>query len=124
MGTAPIHRQEQDSATFEKYHVGLSFAGEDRDYVEAVAAKLQQAGVRVFYDRFEETRLWGKNLYEYLSDIYRTRAFYTVIFVSAAYRDKLWTNVERRAAQAKAFSESKEYLLPASLIRTLRSPET
>lgn len=105
--------EQQDDETAEKYHVALSFAGEDRAYVEMVAARLQHAGVRVFYDRFEETRLWGKNLYEYLSEVYQTRAFYTVIFVSEAYRDKLWTNVERRAAQVKAFSESKEYILPA-----------
>lgn len=38
---------------------------------------------------------------------------YTVVFISRAYRDKLWTNLERKAAQARAFSESREYLLPA-----------
>lgn len=30
------------------YDVALSFAGEDRAYVAQVAAKLQDAGVRVF----------------------------------------------------------------------------
>ena len=37
-----------------KYHVALSFAGEDRSYVEKVAKQLESHGVDVFYDRFEE----------------------------------------------------------------------
>ena len=45
-----------------EYDVALSFAGEDREYVEAVASALQQAGVKVFYDQYEEVELWGKNL--------------------------------------------------------------
>ena len=46
-----------------KYHVPLSFAGEDRAYVEKVATLLVSEGVSVFYDKFEEATLWGKNLY-------------------------------------------------------------
>lgn len=38
---------------------------------------------------------------------------YTVVFISKAYEEKLWTNLERKAAQARAFSENTEYLLPA-----------
>jgi len=78
----------------EKYHVALSFAGEDRNYVEKVANDLRDHGVDVFYDKFKETKLWGKDLYTYLRDIYQNKALYTVIFVSEAYRDKLWTNHE------------------------------
>ena len=33
-----------------RYDVCLSFAGEDRDYVDKVAEELRAAGVRVFYD--------------------------------------------------------------------------
>ncbi len=96
-----------------KYHVALSFAGEDREYVEAVAKVLRREGVRVFYDKFEDVSLWGKNLYEHLSDIYQNQAMYTVMFISKAYRDKLWGNLERKAAQARAFTENEEYILPA-----------
>ena len=104
------------------YHVALSFAGEDRDYVEKVAIQLRAAGVEVFYDLFEEADLWGKDLYAHLSDVYQKKAIYTVIFVSAAYRDKLWTNHERRSAQARAFSESSEYILPALFDKTVEIP--
>lgn len=57
-----------------KYDVALSFAGEDREYVEQVANLLGSSGVKVFYDRFEEADLWGKNLYDYLIDIYQNKA--------------------------------------------------
>jgi hypothetical protein len=97
------------------YDVALSFAGEDRHYVKEVADLLREAGVRVFYDEFEESNLWGKNLYTYLQAIYRDHAKYTVIFVSKYYNDKLWTNHERESAQERAFRESSEYILPARL---------
>jgi len=96
-----------------KYHIALSFAGEDRGYVEEVAEALQAVGVDVFYDKFEEHELWGKDLYAHLSDIYQNRAMFTVMFVSNAYSIKLWTSHERKSAQARAFSESREYILPA-----------
>ncbi len=96
-----------------EYDVALSFAGENRAYVEEVANNLRLKGVRVFYDLFEEANLWGKNLYEYLSDIYQSKAQYTVLFISGFYNQKLWTNHERVSMQARAFQESREYILPA-----------
>jgi hypothetical protein len=95
------------------YDVALSFAGEDRTYVEEVARALTAAGVKVFYDKLEEADLWGKNLYTHLSDVYSKRARFTVMFISRWYAQKQWTNFEREAAQAKAFGESREYILPA-----------
>ncbi|UQG55126.1 MULTISPECIES: TIR domain-containing protein [unclassified Marinobacter] len=105
-----------------KYHIALSFAGEDRDYVDRVATHLRENGVEVFYDKFEETKLWGKDLYTYLTDIYQNRALYTVMFVSEAYKEKLWTNHERKSAQARAFTESQEYILPAMFDESVEIP--
>lgn len=45
--------------TGQDYEVCLSFAGEDRAYVERVAAALGRAQVRVFYDAYEKVELWG-----------------------------------------------------------------
>jgi hypothetical protein len=95
------------------YDVALSFAGEDREYVEEVANALQDAGVRVFYDKLEESELWGRNLYTHLSEVYQNRARFTVMFISRWYAEKRWTTFEREAAQARAFTESSEYILPA-----------
>ncbi len=96
-----------------EYDVALSFAGENRAYVEEVANSLKMKGVKVFYDLFDEANLWGKNLYEYLSEIYQNKARYTVLFISGFYNQKLWTNHERVSMQARAFQESREYILPA-----------
>ena len=96
-----------------RYEVALSFAGEDRKYVESVASELAGAGVAVFYDRYEEAELWGKNLYDHLRYIYSEAADYIVIFISAAYVTKPWTNHERESAQSRAFGERREYILPA-----------
>ncbi|WP_062056970.1 toll/interleukin-1 receptor domain-containing protein [Aquimarina longa] len=96
-----------------EYDIALSFAGENRAYVEEVANSLKARGIKVFYDLFEETNLWGKNLYEYLSEIYQNRARYTILFISGFYNKKLWTNHERASMQARAFQESREYILPA-----------
>jgi len=95
------------------YDVALSFAGEDRVYVDQVAQLLREKGVSVFYDLFEEADLWGQDLYSHLTEVYQNRATYTVMFISSAYGEKLWTNHERNAAQARAFQSSQEYILPA-----------
>lgn len=43
-----------------KYHIALSFTGEDWNYVERVATHLRKNGVKVFHDKFEEATHWGK----------------------------------------------------------------
>jgi hypothetical protein len=94
------------------YDVALSFAGEDREYVDEVAKILHALGVRVFYDKYETADLWGKDLYSHLDDVYRKRSHYCVMFISEAYRTKLWTSHERQSAQARAFETAGEYVLP------------
>ena len=51
------------------YEVVLSFAGEDRTYVEQVAGFLRERDVRCFYDRYEDVTLWGKDLAEHLDKL-------------------------------------------------------
>ena len=94
------------------FDVALSFAGEDRGYVEQVARNLATMDLRVFYDKHEAVTLWGKDLYSHLSQIYSDRARFTVMFISKHYKNKLWTNHERASAQARAFRERREYILP------------
>jgi len=101
-----------------QYEIALSFAGENRKYVERVAASLQRQGIRAFYDEHEQADLWGKDLYAHLDDIYRNVAFYCVVFISRHYAQKLWSNHELRSAQARAFRENREYVLPARFDKT------
>lgn len=98
-----------------KYEIALSFAGEDRKYVEEVAQCLTKNSVTVFYDEFEESNLWGKDLYVYLDEIYRKESRYCIMFLSQHYAKKLWTNHERESAQARAFQQHEEYILPVKL---------
>ena len=98
-----------------KYDIALSFAGQDRAIVELVAKALKTRGVDVFYDAFETTHLWGKNLYTHLSDLYQNQARYCIPFLSKAYADRSWPNHELQAMQARAFLEIREYLLPVRL---------
>lgn len=102
------HKREVET----DYDVVLSFAGEDREYVEAVSEALTSAGVSVFYDKLEDANLLGSNLYGHLSEVYLKRARFTVMFISHWYEEKRWTNFEREQAQARALMESKEYILP------------
>ena len=93
-----------------KYDVALSFAGEDRVYVERVAQILEKADIKVFYDKNED--LWGKDKYKHLDEVYLHNSKYTVVFISKNYAKKLWTNHELKSAQARAFKENEEYILP------------
>ena len=96
-----------------EYDVCLSFAGEQRDYVEQVARELTSRGVRVFFDDYEKAELWGKDLHSHLDDIYQHLCRYCILFASKEYADKVWTSHERRSAQARALKEKQEYILPA-----------
>ena len=46
-----------------EFDVALSFAGEDREYAEALADLLNSGGYTIFYDKYEQADLWGKDLY-------------------------------------------------------------
>ncbi|WP_191305050.1 toll/interleukin-1 receptor domain-containing protein [Lentzea cavernae] len=96
-----------------KYDVCLSFAGEDRPYVEEVARHLTELGVSRFYDTDEQADLWGKNLVEHLDQIYRHDSRFCVMFISAAYARKMWTKHERQSAFDRALVSDSEYVLPA-----------
>lgn len=98
---------------YPEFDFALSFADEDRKYIARVAELLKEAGVSVFYDAYYQSDLWGKDLYVDLSEVYKEKSRYTVMFISKHYKKKLWANHERKSAQARAFSESDGYILPA-----------
>ena len=118
-GAARVTRTPERSAlratarAVEMYDVALSFAGEQRPYVEEVAVGLRAAGVSVFYDAFEKAELWGKNLVDHLADVYQKRSRYVVMFISAQYVEKAWPRHERIHAQERSLVAKEEYILPA-----------
>ena len=97
------------------FDVAISYAGEDREIVEPIASTLVREKIRVFYDRYMEAELWGKDLLQHLTDVYRRRARFCVMVISSNYARKVWPTVEREAAVVRAVSESLDYILPLRL---------
>lgn len=111
--TRPFEPRERRAPGEYDYDVCLTFAGEERSYVEMVADLLKERGLRVFYDRDAKGKLWGKDLVEHFDYIYRQASRYCVMFISEAYAAKPWARHERRSALARALEEEEEYILPA-----------
>tara|TARA_R110000868_G_scaffold411317_2_gene703076 strand:+ start:5 stop:817 length:813 start_codon:yes stop_codon:yes gene_type:complete len=107
--------EESESKSNSEYDIAISFAGENRAVAEEIAKKLTSSGIKVFYDSYEKATLWGKDLYEHLNDVYKNKATFCLMIISNDYKEKQWTNHERKAAQARAFSQNKEYILPLKL---------
>ncbi|MCY3820764.1 MAG: TIR domain-containing protein [Gammaproteobacteria bacterium] len=95
-----------------EYQVALSFAGEQRDYVEEVARHLQSRAISVFYDGFEAVRLWGQSGVEAFHEAFAQQSAYVVMFISNAYVSKAWPRHERRSAFSHMIEEQREYVLP------------
>lgn len=97
----------------ETFDVAISFAGTERADAEQLAQRLREQGITVFYDNFYPEHLWGKDLVVLFDGIYRKQSKYCVMFVSKSYVERMWTNHERRSAQARALEEKgAEYILP------------
>ena len=95
-----------------KYQVALSFAGEQRAYVEEVAQHLQDRSIAVFYDGFERVTLWGRSGTEAFYDAFARQSAYVVMFISSAYVSKAWPRHERQSALSRMIQEQREYILP------------
>ena len=95
-----------------RYDVVLSYAGEDRNTVEDIAYLLQENNIKVFYDKFEISSSWGKDLSQYLYEIYKDKARYCIVFLSKNYLKKKWTKHELKSARARATESEDEYILP------------
>lgn len=97
-----------------EFDIAVSFAGENRDYVSEVVEAVK-SDIRVFYDEDYEVEAWGEDGIEYFTNVYMNRARYVVLFVSQHYASKMWTNVERRSALARAATQRSAYILPVRL---------
>lgn len=93
-----------------EFETALSFAGEQRDYVERVADCLKAHGVKVFYDKYED--LWGKDMYLHLDNVFQNKARLAVVFASKEYAEKLWPSHELKSILARAFGQKEDYMLP------------
>src|SRR4051812_7884999 len=79
-----------------RYTVPLSFAGSERAFAESVAHALLANGITVFYDKFEQQELWGKDLFVTLRQVYTRECRYVVMLLSDNYLSRMWTSFERQ----------------------------
>jgi hypothetical protein len=82
------------------YDVALSFAGEDRDFAQALNDQLEDRGLTVFYDHAEQARILGEDLERFFAPIYGADADFVVAVLGPTYGTKRWTRFE-----SDAFSE-------------------
>jgi hypothetical protein len=105
-------RKASRAAGKREYDVALSFAGEDREYVEAVAKELERLGIGVFYDRFEQVNLWGANLAQHLGNVYGRDSRFVVMFLSIHYASKAWPDHEKSFALGRHLKGETGRILP------------
>lgn len=77
-----------------QYDFALSFAGENRDLAEAIAAELAAREISIFYDKNEQHRILANDVEEYLAPIYRSESKFVVALLSKEYPRKIWTKFE------------------------------
>lgn len=95
-----------------QYQVALSYAGEQREYVEEVAQQLKDRGISVFFDGFEKSTLWGTSAAEAFHKVFAEQSVYVVMFISRDHSEKEWPRHERRATFSRMIKERREYVLP------------
>lgn len=101
-----------------KYDIAVSFAGEQREFVEGVVRGLNLPEARVFYDKDYKAELWGEDLAERFTRLYRDEARFVVMFISREYAEKEWCQLERRAALRRRMQTQGAYILPVRLDTT------
>lgn len=99
-----------------EFDAAISFAGEDREFAEAVAESLREAGVSVFYDNYQTAQLWGEDLSVKFQEVYKDKSRYCIMIISEPYLEKMWTILERRHAIERMIENKGEaYILPVRL---------
>ncbi|MFX0538577.1 TIR domain-containing protein [Ornithinimicrobium sp. Y1847] len=94
-----------------QHEVALSFAGEQREYVQAVVDELKKLRIEPFYDNDYGVELWGKSHLTELPSRYRNSAM-VVMFISKDYVAKAWPKHEASFILHELLDRTHEYLLP------------
>ncbi len=95
-----------------KYDVAISYASEEFAYAERVYDALKSKGITVFFDKDIEAQLWGRDMGEYIGDIYYNQSRYCIMIISKSYVSSAWPTHERRNAVARQINQMGDYILP------------
>ena len=95
------------------YDVMLSYASENRRYVEEVYKSLEFFGIDVFYDESHTNEIWGQYIYSFFENLVSKKSKYIIIFISKYYTEKVNTTVELKAAIKRQMRLiDKRFILP------------
>ncbi len=96
------------------YDLAVSFADEQRPYVECVVRACEAHGLRVFYDRNKTVDFWGRNFIREFRAVYGgTQARHFVPFLSNDYLTKPYPMDEFNVAILQALKRGDDdYILP------------
>ncbi|PKA06508.1 TIR domain-containing protein [Leptospira harrisiae] len=108
----PMEKKVKNHNQNYKYDIAISYAGEENYIAEQIANGLKQAKINVFYDKYEVSNLWGRDLASHLQDIYSKEAQFCIMLISNNYKEKAWPNHERAAAIERYLNENRYYILP------------
>ena len=115
-----ISRNNQPEAY--KYDVALSYASQDREYVEIVAKILQDANLRVFFDKLDQEDIKEANFYTLLEQVYGSWSRYIIVFYSWYYIDKHWPVFELHSSIKDALVGQRDKIIFLNLDNRPISP--
>lgn len=98
-----------------RFDYAISFAGPQRKLARQLAHQLTSGGCRVFFDEFFESEMIGRDGSEYLNHVFLNDSRYCIALLSHDYEKHVWSQLERRAAQARELEEGTGFLIPVLL---------
>jgi hypothetical protein len=115
--TSPIANSGRTGVTAKpkkRFRVALSFAGENRSYVAAVAEHLaaRLGWDRVLYDNYHAAEFARPDLDVYLQSLYRDESELIAVFLSADYERKEWCGLEWRVVRELIKKRQPESVMP------------
>jgi hypothetical protein len=116
-----ITRDELADSARVIYDIAVSFAAEQRDYVERAVVAAKALGLDVFYDRDMTHQWWGRNFVIEQRKVYGRRTLRFVPFISAAYLVRPYPRDEFSYAMMAAVDRGDDYILPV-LVGDVRVP--
>jgi hypothetical protein len=103
------------------YDLAVSFAGEQREYVEQTVAACKALGLKVFYDKDKNNDWWGGNFIREQRTVYSSQTQFFVPFISTEYLAKPIPMDEFSSAMMTAVKQGDGYVLPV-LVGDVRVP--
>jgi hypothetical protein len=96
----------------QQFDIAVSFASEQREYVEQTVTATKDLGLKVFYDKDASYDWWGRNFIVEQRKIYGGSTLFVVPFISKEYLARPFPMDEFSSAMMKAVKQPNPYILP------------